>query len=43
MLEAALGKQAAARAHFQQTLLVPDRMMAHHLSRMAMAGASLPE
>jgi len=43
MLEAALGKQAAARAHFRQTLLVPDRMMAHHLSRMAMAGASLPE
>jgi tetratricopeptide (TPR) repeat protein len=43
VLEAVLGKQSAAWAHFQQTLLLPDRMMSHHLSRMAMAGAGLPD
>ncbi|HXM41420.1 MAG TPA: DUF5107 domain-containing protein [Bryobacteraceae bacterium] len=43
VLEAALGKQSAAWAHFQQTLLLPDRMMSHHLSRMAMSGSGLPE
>ena len=43
VLEAVLGKPAAAWAHFQQTLLLPDRMMSHHLSRMAMAGTGLPE
>ncbi|HUE20818.1 MAG TPA: DUF5107 domain-containing protein [Bryobacteraceae bacterium] len=37
MLEAALGKPAPARAYFEHTLLLPDRMMSHHLSRMAMA------
>ena len=42
VLEAALGKHAAW-AHFQQTLLLPDRMMSHHLSRLAMAGTGLPE
>ena len=43
LLETVLGKPAAARAHFQQTLLLPDRMMSHHLSRMAMAGTGLPD
>jgi hypothetical protein len=43
LLEAVLGKTDAAQAHFQQTLLLPDRMMSHHLSRMAMAGTGLPE
>jgi tetratricopeptide (TPR) repeat protein len=43
MLESALGKRTAARAHFEQTLLLPDRMMSHHLSRMAMVGAGQPE
>jgi tetratricopeptide (TPR) repeat protein len=43
VLEAVLGKRAAAWAHFQQTLVLPDRMMSHHLSRMAMAGTGLPD
>ncbi len=45
VLEAVLGKRSAAWAHFQQTLLLPDRMMSHHLSRLVMAGAftGLPE
>jgi len=43
VLEAVLGKRSAAWAHFQQTLLQPDRLMSHHLSRLAMAGAGLPE
>jgi hypothetical protein len=43
MLEAALGKQAAAWAHFQQSRLLPDRMMSHHLSRMGMSRVGLPE
>src|SRR5450755_17085 len=42
-LETVLGKQAAAWAHFQRTLLLPDRMMSHHLSRLAMAGTGLPD
>lgn len=42
VLEMVLGKRSAAEAHFQQTLLLPDRQMSHHLSRMAMAGAGLP-
>jgi len=42
VLETVLGKRSAW-THFQQTLLLPDRMMSHHLSRMAMAGAGLPE
>jgi len=43
VIEAVLGKRTAAWAHFQQTLLLPDRMMSHHLSRMAMAGTGLPD
>jgi hypothetical protein len=45
VLEAVLGKRSAAWAHFQQTLLLPDRMMSHHLGRLVMAGAfiGLPE
>jgi tetratricopeptide (TPR) repeat protein len=43
VLEAVLGKHSAAWAHFQQTILLPDRMMSHHLSRMAMAGTGLPD
>jgi hypothetical protein len=43
MLEFALGKRSAAWAHFQQTMLLPDRMMSHHLGRMAMTGLGLPE
>ena len=42
VLELVVGKHAAAWAHFQQTLTLPDRMMAHHLSRLAMAGG-LPD
>ena len=41
-LDAALGRQSAAAAHFREVLLLPDRMMAHHLARMAMAGPPLP-
>jgi tetratricopeptide (TPR) repeat protein len=43
VLEVILGKKAAAWAHFQQTLMLPDRMMSHHLSRLAMAGTGLPD
>ena len=43
MLELLLGKRSAAWAHFQQAVLLPDRMMSHHLSRMAMAGTGLPD
>ncbi|MGD0362109.1 MAG: DUF5107 domain-containing protein [Bryobacteraceae bacterium] len=43
VLEAALGKRPAAWAHFQQAILLPDRMMSHHLARMAMAGNGLPD
>jgi len=43
VLEVILGKKAAAWAHFEQTLMLPDRMMSHHLSRLAMAGTGLPD
>ena len=43
MLEFVLGKRSSAWAHLQQTILLPDRMMSHHLSRMGMAGTGLPE
>jgi tetratricopeptide (TPR) repeat protein len=43
MLELALGNQSAARTDFEQALRLPNRMMAHHLSRLAMAGAASPE
>jgi tetratricopeptide (TPR) repeat protein len=38
-LEAALGGPAAA--HFREVLLLPDRMMSHHLARMALAELKL--
>ncbi|HLY19468.1 MAG TPA: DUF5107 domain-containing protein, partial [Bryobacteraceae bacterium] len=43
VLEALLGKRNAAWAHFQQAILLPDRSMSHHLSRIAMAGTGLPQ
>jgi tetratricopeptide (TPR) repeat protein len=43
ILEVVLGKRSAGWAHLQQAMLLPDRMMLHHLSRMAMAGTGLPE
>jgi tetratricopeptide (TPR) repeat protein len=36
-IEAALGHRQEADQAFQQALLLPDRMMAHHLSRLARA------
>ena len=42
VLELVLGKQRPAWAHFQQALLLPDRMMSHHLTRIAMDGTGLP-
>jgi tetratricopeptide (TPR) repeat protein len=39
-LKAELGHQQEADEAFQQTLLLPDRMMAHHLSRLARAGST---
>ena len=42
MLELALGKRPAAWAHLQQAMLLPDRQMSHHLSRMALSGTGLP-
>jgi tetratricopeptide (TPR) repeat protein len=41
-LEAVLGKQSAAWASFQRAILLPDHMMSHHLTRLAMAGVGLP-
>ncbi|MGO4882108.1 MAG: DUF5107 domain-containing protein [Bryobacteraceae bacterium] len=43
VLEAVLGKQRQAWTHFQQVLMSPDRMMSHHLARLALAGAGLPQ
>ena len=43
MLETALGNQAAARAHFEEAILLPDRLLTHHLSRLALAGTAIPE
>jgi len=43
VLEAVLGKKAAAWVHFQQALMLPDIMMSHHLTRLAMAGTGLPD
>lgn len=43
LLEAALDKRSAAWARFQQTLLLPDRHMSHHLARLAMSGGGLPD
>jgi tetratricopeptide (TPR) repeat protein len=38
-LKAELGHRKEAEEAFQQALLLPDRMMAHHLSRLAWAGS----
>jgi tetratricopeptide (TPR) repeat protein len=43
MLEIELGRQAAARAHFEEAILLPDHLLSHHLSRLAMAGTAIPE
>jgi tetratricopeptide (TPR) repeat protein len=43
MLEAVLGKQSPAWKHFQEAQLLPDRMMSHHLSRLALAGNGMPD
>ena len=43
VLEAVLGKRTVAWTHFQEALIQPDRMMSHHLSRMAMGGTGLPD
>ncbi len=42
-LDALLAKRTEAWAHFQQSILQPDSHMAHHLARMAMSGAGLPD
>jgi len=42
-IQAALGQKSAAWAGFRQTFLLPDRHMSHHLARLAMAGAGLPD
>ncbi len=42
VLETVLGKQKDAWAHYQRAILLPDRMMSHHLTRLAMAGVGLP-
>jgi tetratricopeptide (TPR) repeat protein len=41
-IEATLGHQQEADEAFQRALLLPDQMMAHHLSRQARAG-SIPD
>ncbi len=43
VLELMLGKQAAAWEHFRLAMLAPDRMMLHHLTRIAMAGTGMPQ
>jgi tetratricopeptide (TPR) repeat protein len=43
ILDAVLGKKTEAWAEFQQALLLPDRLMSHHLTRIAMAGVGLPD
>jgi tetratricopeptide (TPR) repeat protein len=37
MLQAALDQKGPARESFRKALLLPDRMMSHHLARVAMA------
>jgi tetratricopeptide (TPR) repeat protein len=39
LIELALGQRDAADHAFQQALLLPDRKLAHHLTRLARAGA----
>ena len=43
MLEAALGRQSAAHTHFEDALVLPDHGLAHHLSRLAMAGTAMSQ
>jgi len=43
ILELALGRQPAAHDYFEKAILLPDRALSHHLSRLAMAGMALPE
>jgi hypothetical protein len=38
ILKAAADQKGAARESFRKVLLQPDRMMSHHLARVAMAG-----
>ena len=40
LLQSALGQKDAARESFRKALLLPDRMMSHHLARVAMADLS---
>lgn len=40
-IERALGHREAAEGQFQQALLLPDRLMAHHLARLARSHAQL--
>jgi tetratricopeptide (TPR) repeat protein len=42
-LDAVLAKRTEAWTHFQQSILQPDSHMSHHLTRMAMSGAGLPD
>ncbi len=37
LLEQALGKKEDAARHFEEAILLPDRLLAHHLSRLAQA------
>jgi hypothetical protein len=39
-IELALGRREAAEERFEQALLLPDRLMAHHLARRARAGTA---
>ena len=40
-IEVALGRREAADDRFQQALLLPDRLMAHHLTRLARASGAV--
>jgi hypothetical protein len=38
MLDRAVGNEQQAREEFRKALLSPDRLMAYHLTRMAISG-----
>jgi tetratricopeptide (TPR) repeat protein len=40
MLEKDLGREQAANARFQKALLLPDRMLAYHMTRLAQSESS---
>jgi hypothetical protein len=40
MLERDLGKKQEANARFRRALLLPDRMLAYHLTRLAQLDAN---